>query len=59
MRAFVTDLNPGTHLKLMVWPEREPIWTAWWIENGEEDASSHYDLRVLLKNVLEMQEKGK
>ena len=57
--AFVTQLEQ-TMLKRTLHPDRPPIWEAVWLaEDNEESGYSAYDLRVLLKNVLTMQGKGK
>lgn len=52
---FVTQLNPGTHIKRFTPEGFDPKWAAKWVQNGEESGYSAYDLRVLLKEVLKMQ----
>jgi hypothetical protein len=54
--ALVTKLKQ-TLLRRTVYQDRDPVWVAAWVNNGEESGYSAYNLRTLLKEVLKIQGK--
>ena len=62
MRAFVTQLQ-NTQVKRTTYAGRGPIWEARWMAEDEQGpyqaGYAAYDLRVLLKEVIQIQGDGK